>query len=218
MLGSTKLSSLLSASYGSPTIQLGDQQARRNSTSEILGNKEEIDITKRPSSLVSKPFSFSPSPVASPITVSSAANDDYEERLQHLDAMNKIRSKRDSARLKYQRILINRSSAVSKSTADTKTITAATSTASAPSSVNTSVNADIKKKKRSKLKKPKMIQRDCSEIDDRDENDDDTVLETDTVCSPRMEDDFFGPRPSTVVSAPLPIGSSNNNTRGAPIR
>lgn len=212
MLG-TRLSSLMSASYASPTIQLGDKQVRRNSTSEIPGNKEEI--SKRPSSPVSQPLSFSPSPVSSPITVSTAANDDYEERLQHLDVVNKIRSKRESARLKYQRILINRSSAVSKSTADTKTNSTATGAASVASSVNTSVNASekavTKKKKRSKLKKPKMIQRDCSEIDDRDENDDETVLETDTVCSPRMEDDIFGPRPSTVASAPLPIGSSNNN-------
>ena len=58
-------------------------------------------------------LSFSPYPPrASPITVSLAASneDDYEERLQHLDTVNKIRSKRESARLKYQRILINRSS------------------------------------------------------------------------------------------------------------
>lgn len=195
----------MNVSYASSSLQLGDQlqwkdsQQRRDSTADA-STKHDSDSSKRQSSGVpSMPLSFAPSPVSSPITVSSSrTNDDFEERLQHLDAVNKIRSKRESARLKYQRILINRSSA-SRTTSASKA-TSGTVTTSTES-------ATTKKSKRKKLKKPLVIQRDCSEIDDRDGDDDDTVLETDTVCSPRVEDDYFSSmRPST--APPMPLSSS----------
>lgn len=92
-------------------------------------------------------FALSPvaSPVSSPITVASTTHDEFEQRLQHLDTVSRIRSRRDSARQKYQQILINRSKLKTGS----------------DGSVHT---------RESKLSRPFRIQRDCSEIDERDES------------------------------------------------
>lgn len=172
---STRLLSSLNANASS-SIQFGgtirdtntkngkSQRSRRSPKSQRQEKCKESIITRSstPSSVTASVSSFALSPVASPvsspITVGSTADGELEQRLQHLDTVSKIRSRRDSARLKYQQILINRSK--SKTSSD--------------ESVHTS---------NSELSRPFRIQRDCSEIDERDESRRDFFLDSKTSYS-----------------------------------
>lgn len=161
---STRLSSSLTANASPSIQQILSEQVNKSKFAEWKEPAVERPTTADSNSVAS--FALSPvhSPVSSPITVSSAftfnttanstvnskLDDELEERLQHLDTVGRIRSRRESARLKYQQILINRSCPRPQSS---------------PAAVTSS-----KIISRSKLKKPDRIQRDCSEIDERDDS------------------------------------------------
>ncbi len=172
---STRLSSSLTANASPSIQQILSEQVNKSKFADWKEPTVDRPTTADSNSVAS--FALSPvhSPVSSPITVSSAftfntnvnatvnskLDDELEDRLQHLDTVGRIRSRRESARLKYQQILIKRSGPRPQSS---------------PSAVTSS-----KIISGSKLKKPDRIKRDCSEIDERDDSNGGTSFEvTDT--------------------------------------
>ena len=156
---STRLSSSLNANATS-SLMIGDQ---------LIGSTYEEPFDRRPTTIPShrlsrttqseiRPttagsasvcsFTLSPvtSLVSSPITVSSTfAVDEVEEQMQHLDIVSRLRSRRESARQKYQQFLVKRSNS------------------------NSSIGSSRSNVPKLLSKRPKRIQRDFSEIDERDE-------------------------------------------------
>mmetsp|Transcript_6769 Transcript_6769/g.8439 ORF Transcript_6769/g.8439 Transcript_6769/m.8439 type:complete len:628 (+) Transcript_6769:90-1973(+) len=192
---STKLSSFLSikASSSIHTSQFVDGERGRNQQQSQLPFRQpnenryrpgDINSECRASSTESLTLSPARSSVSSPITVNSRYSDDLEEHRQHLENVNKIKSKRERARLKYQQILLKRASVRS--------------------------NGD-QKKKISNLKRPKPILRGCSEIDERDESLSQLFLQTKSTFSSREIDDESSSKPASSMLIVRPNTAPVNN-------
>ncbi len=152
--------------------QQQDQQQFRRTIKDpySLHNKNVDNSPSSTESVTLSPVPFSQSSVSSPITVNSRYSDDFDEYKQHLDNVSKIKSKREKARLKYQQILVKRTT--SRSSID-------------------------QKKKNSKLKRPEIIHRGCSEIDERDESLSQLILQTKNTFSSRDVEDDSTSRPTS---------------------
>jgi hypothetical protein len=190
---STRLSAFLNSRVTS-SIQVGREFNNNDVVKPERGDSFGCESSIKGSVSSSNVTPSSRSTVISPITVSTlTTTDEVEERLQHVDTVGKIRSRRETALLKYQSILIKRSAPKTRP-----------STEGSGTRTRTKKNS---KKDKDKLKRPKRIQRNFSEIDERDESSGQWILETKTSLSSRDLNDNVLNRPNT---ASLPIGRTGN--------